>query len=617
MVFVMKKILVTVLMAAAALTAGCRRSEPRTVILISLDTLRQDHLGCYGYPRETSPNLDRFAADEAVLFNAAYVQAPYTLTSHMSMLTGLYPEAHGVLESMIPTPEGRGVPARLPDDVATLSECLKNGGFFTSAFTDGGLMNRKHGHDQGFDEYRDERKPSHAENGFRKFHEPLHAWIDAHVEEDFFLFIHTFDTHAPYDPPEPYRSLFEGHDPARELPESSLAYAAMLGVHHTQDLFQFDGLPEIVDRYDGSIAFVDHEVGELFDLLKRLDRWTDALIVVTSDHGEQFMENDLMIGHGVCMTNEVMLVPLLMKLPGSKHAGKRVEHVVESVDIMPTVLEALGLPVPQQVQGQNLLAGLDGRGWAKDHAYGTSPHTGGNHFLLRDRIKFIEGVRSPPDRRPEASVQPMAPPFTHPPKTPYQVDRKTNTMLYYDFDVDPLGVSELLRRGDRAYHLASYPFEWKSEAVDDDGLLLKFKEAAREIAAASRELHGAFREVEATELLTAEEVRQLEALGYGGMIGGTRTEGAALPKGSRQLVRAEPVVDRSLLHSGDRFLWRCMRAEKSGTSLILSAEFEADLERSRADYEAFRIAHPGKEHWVKWRLQLLDWIMETAGKEVK
>jgi len=328
-------VLLLFLLGLVFLGASCSDSSStrgRAVILISLDTLRPDHLGCYGYKRNTSPNIDSFARDDAVMFKSAYAQSPYTLTSHMCMLTGLYPEAHMVLQ---PNFSDKGKTQYLKEDIVTLAEAFKEEGYITSAFTDGLLVDHKYGFDQGFDEYRDMRKTGAHLNGFRKFGKDLLDWIKDNKNKDFFLFVHTYDTHAPYVPPEPFLSQFKDQAPARELPSASMLYCSYLNLHSGIQIPKYRRLQDVIDAYDGGVAYVDSEMGKLFNHLKDLDLWEEALIVVTSDHGEAFMENRLQIGHGLFLNNEETLVPLIMKFPNALHKGVNVDQVVESIDIMP------------------------------------------------------------------------------------------------------------------------------------------------------------------------------------------------------------------------------------------------------------------------------------------
>jgi arylsulfatase A-like enzyme len=334
-----------------------------------------------------------------------------------------------------------------------MAEILGEHGFKTSAFTDGMLVQGKFGFDRGFGEYRDEASMNHEENGFRRNGTKLHRWIQRHSDEDFFLFFHTYDIHGPYVAPEPFRSRYDAEPPGRELPSASLLHCSLLAKHAGLNLEQYASIQETVNAYDGGIAYVDHEMGKLFDLLKREGLWEEALIVITSDHGELFMENGLTIGHGLGLYNEEMLVPLLIKLPGSRHGGTRVDHIVESVDILPTVLAALNVPVPGDLHGQNLIAGVEEGRWKKDHAFGISPNSGYNHYLFRDGVKYIEAVSDPWGNLVRGHFRPMIlESMVPPPIDGFHEPRDMNEWLrlfYYDIRLDPLGVTEAFHRGDR------------------------------------------------------------------------------------------------------------------------------------------------------------------------
>lgn len=596
------------------LSLGCGPQNARTVIFISIDTLRKDHLGCYGYQRNTSPNLDRFAADDAVLFESAYVQAPYTLTSHLSMLTGLYPEAHGILRALRKGEDGKMLPARLSDRVVTLAEMMKEGGYATSAFTDGGLMSRIYGFDQGFDEYRDERVAKKASNGFRRYGNALHEWIRDRGQEDFFLFIHTFDTHGPYDPPPPFASRFKDGPPARELPEASLMHCSLLGVHDALELESYENLQEVVNAYDGCIAYVDDEIGRLFALLKQLDLWDDAMIVITSDHGEQFMENGLMIGHGLSLTNEMVNVPLLIKFPGSRHAGRRVEHMVESVDLMPTVAAASELTAPEGVQGQNLLAALEDRKWRKKHAYGVSPYTGNNRYLIQNDIKYVQAVDDPDSRMMGVHLQPETPPGADGPSGYDFYHREKGKFYYYDFDQDPLGVSMKFHRGVETFDLRGGACEPNAEMLRNESLIRQFEAGINGMIQDSLRLASRYQaDQPATGSLSEEKIQQLNALGYGGLLAAdshSAEEGSGAVSDNRGLSRRELPrdIDRSLLNAGDHILWQDYRQVMLGNPSDLGTEEVRRIrhEEARGYYEKFLNRYPECEHWVSWRIWCLD-----------
>ncbi|MFH0944508.1 MAG: sulfatase [Planctomycetota bacterium] len=622
------------------LLAGCARKQTRPVILISLDTLRQDHLGCYGYARETSPHLDRFSEQDAVLFEWAYCQAPYTLPSHMSMLTGLYPETHGVMMPYASRPPGKtgGLPetgntvvvrerqgqqvavmptgqletSRLSPTVTTLAEVFQQNGFNTSAFTDGLLVDSKYGFDQGFDIYRDTSNPEHEKNGFRRYGEELHQWIRDRANEDFFLFIHTYDVHGPFSCPEPFRSRFRDTEPAVALPEVSLEQCSYLNVHEYFNLSQYSDVQEMVDHYDGCIAFVDQELGKLFALLKELDLYDEALIVITSDHGESFMENGLMIGHALCPTNEVTLIPLLLKLPGSAHGGTRIDSVVESVDIMPTMLAAVGLKPPREVQGQNLLSGLERGRFDKEHAFGIVPNTGRNHFLVEGKTKFIEAVNDPGHWLMKLNMVPLSPPGADMPETPYLYVTK-EVKCYYDFEQDPLGLLEMFDRGDRAFDLSRSRHERNATPLGDTELLERLKARALDLSASALKAGESFLVAGTSEDGPSDnDLNQLVAMGYVGMSRPKEADPANPLASSRELRLTPPKIDRSLLIQGDAFLWKLSRSLRAGSELPDADELEAGDQEARALFDQFEQLHPELESWVEWRRRHLQDLLERA-----
>ena len=604
--------------------AACEGRPGQAVLLVSLDTLRQDHLGCYGYGRDTSPNLDRFAREDAVLFEAAYAQAPYTLPSHMSIFTGLYPEAHGVLNPKVQEESGESRVARLSSNIPTLAEILAQHGFATSAFTDGVLVKGKYGFDRGFDQYRDDASARHQENGFRRYGKELHRWVRRHSDESFFLFVHTYDTHEPYVPPEPFRSRFEAEPPGRELPPASLVYGSLLAKHDGMDLHQYVSIQDTVDVYDGAIAYVDHELGKLFDLLKEEGLWDGALIVITSDHGEAFMENGLMIGHGLALYNEETLIPLLIKLPESAHAGTRVAHVVESVDIMPTILAALDLPAPDDIQGQDLIAGLTEGRWKKDHAFGISPNSGGNHYLFQDGVKFIEAVEDHSGHRMRLHLRPMIlETMLPPPIREFQGGRdmtEWKELFYHDIRLDPLGLTEVFHRGDRIYDLRKAKFEWQAQEIRDTERLRKFKTAARALAARSSELGESYaEEAGAFDGPSDDDTALLEALGYVGLAASAAPTAAGAVserEGSRLEVHAPaPLTDRTLLDRGDHHLWQIIRYLKLSKKRSLPQRFQKDIDTARSFFEEFEKQHPDRKMWVYWRLNSLDLAQRSLRKE--
>jgi arylsulfatase A-like enzyme len=595
----------------AGIPACSERSGPVPIILISIDTLRPDHLGCHGYGRETSPNLDRLAAEEAVLFESAYAQAPYTLPSHMSMFTSLYPEAHGSLKPVI-YPEGKPgekVITKLPEAVVTLAEILQSKGYLTSAFTDGGLVSAIYGFDQGFSEYRDERSKGDAPNGFRRFGSPMHAWLREHSRESFFLFIHTFDTHGPYNAPDTFVEKLKTMPPGRELPQIQLKLLSFLHYHDYLELDRYQSLQEVVDAYDACIRFVDHELGRLFDLLEELDLWDDALIIVTSDHGESFLENGLTIGHSIFLTQEEVRIPLIIKFPHGRFAGRRITQIVETVDFMPTIIKCLDLPVPEFCQGQDLLGALEHGRWPKDFAYGMSPITGANRYFFRKGIKYIEGSRDDAAGNTLLTVLKPADPIGHE-RPPSEIPPEGRA-AYYDMDRDPLGLKELFYRGNRLYDLSDIESEWNADELTDRRVFNEYRKASERIAERSleywRRLH---RDRNDGNALTEEKLQALAELGYGGLISAsTAKEGE--PAGMAPSFPSSKFVDRTLLHEGD-FLQIELGTLLDGEGIPDAKDVQALYDAAHDAYGKFLESHPERNAWVGWRLNTLQLLANRA-----
>ena len=293
---------------------GCTDEVPHSttqpnVLLVTLDTVRADHLPIHGYEGVKTPNMDRLAAD-GVVFNNAIAPTPLTLPSHTSILTGTYPLFHGV--------RNNGDFHAAPE-LTTAAEMFKSAGYSTAAFVGAYVLDSRFGLDQGFDLYDDDMvdgrqvpsnfmfKDRRAGNVVRRVREWLDQWeADAAANKPFFLWVHLYDPHAEYEPPEPYRTRFA------------------------------DNL------YDGEIAYTDSELGVLFDTLKARGIYDDTLVALTADHGESLGEHGERT-HSVFIYNATTWVPLVVKLPGSEHAGERVDATVSIIDILPTVIDAVDL----------------------------------------------------------------------------------------------------------------------------------------------------------------------------------------------------------------------------------------------------------------------------------
>ncbi len=304
----------------------CLPGRADNVILITVDTLRADHLEAYGYAKGKTPTIAELAK-EGVTFESVIVQTPITLPSHATILTGTYPIYHGVQD----------VVGRLRDGVPTLAEWFKQKGYVTGAFVGSSVLAAPFGLNRGFETYNDRFHPQ----GLRQIDfdrlerragdviEPALQWVEKNRWRPFFLWIHLYDPHDPYTPPEPFATEFKEHP------------------------------------YDGEIAYVDSALAKFFQTLKQQKLYDSSLIVFTSDHGESLGEHREAY-HGYFIYDASLRVPLIFKLSAVQAKGQpwknaRVPNQVRSVDIAPTVVQLLGEKAPPWMQGEGLLAIMAGK----------------------------------------------------------------------------------------------------------------------------------------------------------------------------------------------------------------------------------------------------------------
>jgi arylsulfatase A-like enzyme len=304
---------------------------PRNLILISVDTLRADHLGVHGYSRDTSPAIDRFAR-RSTWFTRAITQGESTLPGHTAMLSSRYYGSYG----------SRAASSGPPPEVDMLAEILGGHGFATWGFVDGGHMKRVFGFAQGFAHYEDQRVK------LRAVLAKVNAWLDTHPAERFFLFVHCYDVHTPYNAPDPYGSSFV--DPAYHGTFRPNA-ANFVAAERREQPFDDTDLRYAIARYDGGVRHVDDQIGLFLERLEVLGLLDSSVVVITSDHGEEFLE------HGGFMHTKIfqypnLHVPLIVHVPGGP--PRVVEDVVELVDVVPTVLDLLGLPPHEGTMGRSL-----------------------------------------------------------------------------------------------------------------------------------------------------------------------------------------------------------------------------------------------------------------------
>ena len=324
--------------------AGCASHEgsPRpNVILISLDTLRADHLGCYGYPRSTTPAIDAFAAGGTV-FERTVANAPWTLPSHASILTGLQPRHHGV----------RSHETALPEFIPTLATVLAASGYQTMAIVNSKQLLARYGLHRGFRqfEYFPERIDKRRVRSGLDQVDLAMEWISQVRGRPFFLFLHNYDVHSDYDPSprftgefvHPYAGLIRG------------TTGDLMRVRRGEVELTPGDIQHLVDLYDAGLREVDADICSLYDYRIDTGLAKSTILILTSDHGEEFLEHGGVL-HGRTMYRELLDVPLIIGGPGVPE-GRRVGQLVQPSDIFSTVLELVGLQSVQTRDGESLVA---------------------------------------------------------------------------------------------------------------------------------------------------------------------------------------------------------------------------------------------------------------------
>ena len=299
--------------------------RPPNLVLVTIDTLRSDRLGCYGYSKIETPNLDQLAK-QGVLFENAVTHTPLTAPSHASIFTGLYPTVHKVRDT------GGFV---LAASHVTLAQILQQRGWDTAAFVGASVLKQQFGFGRGFAVYDDEMpKPDprrmagdYAERRAAEVVDRASKWVAARSDKPFFLWVHLFDPHSPYDPPSPFREKYRGR------------------------------------LYDGEVAYTDQQVGRL---LAAVAREENTLVAVLSDHGESLAEHGE-YNHGVFLYDSTLRIAFLLAGPGVP-AGVRVKQQTRAIDVLPTLLELMGVKPPQTVQGSSLVPAVKSKqmpeGWS-------------------------------------------------------------------------------------------------------------------------------------------------------------------------------------------------------------------------------------------------------------
>jgi arylsulfatase A-like enzyme len=351
---------------------------PLNVLVITVDTLRADYVGSYGGPAQT-PAADRLAA-QGVRFSQAYAQLPQTTPNHASLFTGQFPSTHGLRITLHNA---------LPAGAVTLAQVLRAEGYRTGAvYSWFSLDGPASGLDQGFETYQNVTPPDAAKGRADAVTDAATEWLEAAGSAaPFFLWAHYRDPHYPYVPTAPYDALYV--TPCDGCVDGS---AATLGRIHEGWQPSPADRDRILGAYAGEVTLADHQIGRLLDRLEALNLAPRTLVVYTSDHGEAFGEHEEWF-HGIKLHQPTIHIPLLMRLPGVIPAGSVVNATAQTIDIMPTVLDYVGLPAAPSVEGRGVRAAIEGHDLG-DHVaiaevadWRYSAVVGGAWKLIQDNLR--------------------------------------------------------------------------------------------------------------------------------------------------------------------------------------------------------------------------------------
>ncbi len=382
-----------------AIKGAMAGQRPINVLLITIDTLRSDRLGCYGFKSAHTPNIDEIAS-QGVLFSETVAPAPITGPSHASILTGLYPVNHGAIKNGV----------WLSRAATTLPELLAERGYYTAAFVSGwtlknqacGLAARFHVYGENFGPWRwlpeealrlrlvnlaalfgfePNLRPGRNERIAARTTEAALRWLSAARDRPFFLWVHYFDPHAPYNPPPPYDKL---HDPNYQG-SIDLDWYSLSPAQHEKLVQNRRGLEHMRARYDGEISYVDAQIGRLRKALKDWQLDSNTLVVLTADHGESLGEHNQYFGHGD-LYDTCLRVPLIFNFPERRWAGRRIDGQTRLIDIAPTILDYLKVDAGVSFDGKSLLPLIgDGEPKEGEAAFACLIEEGKTIFCVRDK----------------------------------------------------------------------------------------------------------------------------------------------------------------------------------------------------------------------------------------
>ncbi|MBI5055384.1 MAG: sulfatase [Nitrospirae bacterium] len=372
------------------------------IILISIDTLRADHLSCYGYSRPTTPNIDKLAS-EGTIYRQNYSTGVWTPPGHASMLTGLYLHEHGVYDDR-----------RLADQIPTIATVLKENGYQTAGFVSnsqvGELVGFHKGHDV-FEEvwkgicsktiieriirgitWRIKKKLGHLDMGAKRTNELVRNWLEQRINKGkpFYAFLHYIEAHNPLSPPRSFKNKFL-NIPDRKVDMDKINKIAnnplicyVEDLHATSEEIEY-----LKGLYDGEIAYIDGKIGEVVNILKENRIYDDTMLIITADHGEHFGEHG-MWSHVASLHKEVLHIPLIIKYPGGTERIKEVTEYTQLVDIFPTVMEIAGLTDVAAYNGSGVSLVCDKENEVRHHEYVFAEWEGRIPYFILEKSEIAE-----------------------------------------------------------------------------------------------------------------------------------------------------------------------------------------------------------------------------------
>lgn len=400
-----KKLQCSILLSILAVTypnGGCNligkgfgtRNRPKlkvraNVILITISTIRADHVSCFGYQRDTTPNFDKFGKSNTLFLNA-FATSSWAMPTHGSIFTSLFPSVHGAT----------GINKRLTDKFNTLAEILTANGYHCAGFCCNPRLSASRGFAQGFDIYDDYSVETTLNSltleGNGRFdinkrrsndliNDAAIRWLQNNTHKPFFMFLHYYDNHWDYLPPEPYDKLYDG-DYKGSIDGTDVAREPLFSNPPAEG-----DIEHIIALYDGEVKQTDNDLGEMLSFLENRGLMADSIVIVMGDHGEQFYEHGHTSHHGTY--DELIHVPLAMSTPAMKVKECVIGSLASQVDILPTILDLLGIPLCEDYQGRSLKAVIKGN-TEIPHEFVYAEYTGGavpeSYSVRSARYKYIE-----------------------------------------------------------------------------------------------------------------------------------------------------------------------------------------------------------------------------------